>query len=91
LNHAAWLTNTILPKELRKTNLGACSHCRMNEELNAMVHPHSPLPFPNMLNQDQLEIDPVWIDAIIDAVVWLNPIPIDVAGIGFSVQKLPSM
>ena len=44
-----------------------------------------------MLNQDQLEIDPVWIDAIIDAVVWLNPIPIDVAGIGFSVQKLPSM
>src|ERR1039457_3474240 len=53
----------------------------MDEKLNAMVGPHSPLPLPRMRNENQLEVDPVGIDAIIDAVVWLNPIAIDIAGI----------
>jgi hypothetical protein len=34
-----------------------------------------------MRNQDQLEIDPVRIDPVIDAVVGLNPIAIDIARI----------
>jgi hypothetical protein len=34
-----------------------------------------------MRNENQLEVDPVGIDAIIDAVVGLNPIAIDIAGI----------
>jgi hypothetical protein len=53
----------------------------MDEKLNAMVGPHSPLPLPRMRNENQLEVDPVGIDAIIDAVVGLNPIAIDIAGI----------
>src|ERR1017187_2857494 len=81
LNHTARLPFTVLSKELRKTHLRAGLHRRMDEKLNAMVGPHSPLPLPRMRNENQLEVDPVGIDAIIDAVVGLNPIAIDIAGI----------
>jgi hypothetical protein len=55
----------------------------MDEKLNAMVDPHSRLPFPQMRNQDQLEIDPVGIDAVVDSVIGLNPIAVDISGIWF--------
>ena len=50
----------------------------MNEELNPMVTPHTPLPLPNDRGQSQFEVDPVWIDAIIDARIGLNPIAVDI-------------
>jgi hypothetical protein len=53
----------------------------MDEKLNAVVGPHSPLPLPQMRNQDRLKVDPVRIDTIIDALVWLNPIAVDITGI----------
>src|SRR5215471_18688633 len=53
----------------------------MNEELNAMVSPHSRLPLPDMRNQEQFEVDPIGIDAIEDALVGLNPIAVDIPGI----------
>lgn len=53
----------------------------MDEKLNALVDLHSRLPFPHKRSQDQLEIDPVGIDAIIDSVIGLNPITIDISGI----------
>ena len=53
----------------------------MNEELNPMVTPHAPLPLPYEGNQYQFEVDPVRIDAIIDALVGLNPIALDITGI----------
>jgi hypothetical protein len=72
-----------LPKELRETHFRAGLHCRMNEEFNSMVGPHSPFPLPNLRNEEQLEVDPVGIDAIIDARVRLNPI----AGLVFRGQR----
>jgi hypothetical protein len=81
LNHTARLSIPILPKELRKTHFGASLHRRMNEKLNAMVCPHSPLPLSHLRNQDQLEIDPVRVDTIVNALVGLDPIAIDVTGI----------
>src|ERR1039457_345456 len=53
----------------------------MDKKLNAMVGPHSPLPLSNVRNKNQLEVDPVRIDAIIDARVGLNPIAIDITRI----------
>jgi hypothetical protein len=75
------LAVSVLPKEFWKTHSGAGLHCGMNEKLNAMLRPHSPLPLAHMRNENQLEIDPVRIDAIIDAFVGLNPVAIDVSGI----------
>src|SRR5947208_16910420 len=53
----------------------------MNEELNPMVAPHTPLPLPNERNQDQFEVDPVGIDAIINTFVGFDPIAVDITGI----------
>ena len=53
----------------------------MNEELNAMITPHAPLPLPYERNQNQFKVDPIGIDAIIDALVWLDPIAVDITGI----------
>src|SRR5262249_42355431 len=54
----------------------------MDEKLDAVIHPHPPLPFPNLRHQNHLEIDPVGIDAIIHAVVWFDPVSVHVARIG---------
>jgi len=69
---------TVLPKELRKTHLRAGLHRRMDEKFNTVISPHSQLPLPHMRNENQLEVDPVGIDAIIDAGVGLNPIAVEV-------------
>ena len=53
----------------------------MNEELHPMVTPHAPLPLPYEGNQYQFEVDPVRIDAIIDALVGFDPLAVDIAGI----------
>ena len=55
----------------------------MNLNTNAMVGPPAPRPLPNVRNQDEFEIDPVGIDAIRDAFVGLNPVPLDITGIRF--------
>src|SRR6266849_273320 len=53
----------------------------MDEKLNTMVGPHAPLPFLYSRNEDQLEVDPVWIDAIVNSRIGLNPIAIDISRI----------
>jgi len=53
----------------------------MDKELKAVVGPHSPLPFPHMRNENQPEVDPVPFDAIINAVIGLNPIAVHITGI----------
>src|ERR1035441_10366313 len=53
----------------------------MNEEFNPMVTPHPPLPLPHERNQDQTEVDPIRVDAIIDALVGLNPVAVDITRI----------
>src|SRR3954469_3096552 len=55
----------------------------MDEKLRAVIRPHPPLPFPNLRDQNQLEIDPIRVDAIINAVVRLDPISVHIAWIGF--------
>ena len=81
LNYASRFPVPILTKELRKSQFRSCLHRGMNEELNSVVAPHPPLPLPYHWNQDQFEVDPVGIDAIIDALVGLNPIAVDITGI----------
>jgi hypothetical protein len=54
----------------------------MDEKLHAMIRPHPPLPFPNLRHQNHLEVDPVRIDAIIHAVVWLDPVSVHITWIG---------
>src|ERR1035437_39618 len=81
LNRAPRFSVPILPKELRKSQFRSCLHRRMNEEFNSVVAPHAPLPLPHERNQDQFKVDPVRIDAIIDAIVRLNPIAVDITGI----------
>ena len=53
----------------------------MNEELNAMIAPHAPLPLSYKRNQKQFKVDAVGIDAIVHAVVRFHPIAVDIAGI----------
>jgi hypothetical protein len=84
------LTVPILAEEFREIHFRAGLHHRMNEELNAVIDPHSP-NFLGMGNQNRLEVDPVRIDAIMDTLVGLNPVASMSPGSGFSVQKLPSM
>src|SRR5712675_1263207 len=55
----------------------------MDEKLQAVIRPHPPLPFPNLRDRNHLEIDPIRVDAIISAVVRLDPISIHIAWIGF--------
>ena len=59
----------------------------MDEKLDAVIRPHPPLPFPNLRDQIHLEIDPVRIDAIIHARVWLDPVSVHIARIGLLCAK----
>ena len=61
----------------------------MDEELHAVIGPHPPLPFPNMRDQDHLEFDPISIDAIIHASVWLDPISVHITWIELLGAKAP--
>jgi hypothetical protein len=55
----------------------------MDEELNAMVYPHPWFPLSHMRNEEQLEINPVRIDALIYAWIGFDPIAVNISGIGF--------
>jgi hypothetical protein len=46
----------------------------MDEKLHTVIGPHPPLPFPNVQDQNHLEIDPIRLDAIIHAVVRPDPV-----------------
>jgi hypothetical protein len=48
-----------------------------------MVGPHSPLPLPKVRNEDQFELDPVGIDAIIDPLIGFNPVAINITWVRF--------
>ena len=56
------------------------SLAKVNLNTNAMVGPPTPLPLPNVRNQDEFEIG---IDAIGDAFVGLDPVPLNITGIRF--------
>ncbi|MBL8241768.1 MAG: hypothetical protein JNM66_30370 [Bryobacterales bacterium] len=55
----------------------------MNEELDAVIGPHSPLVFPEMRDWDAFKIDPVGIDPVIDSIVGFDPVTIDILWIPF--------
>jgi hypothetical protein len=55
----------------------------MDEKLDTVIGPHTRLPFPNLRDQRHLEIDPIRVDAIIDADVRLDPVSIHIARIEF--------
>ncbi len=43
----------IVPKERREALVRTCLHRRVYEELDAMIGPHPPFPFPDRLRQHQ--------------------------------------
>jgi hypothetical protein len=52
--------------------------------------PHPPLPFPNLRDQNHLEVNPIRIDAIIHAVVvWLDPVSVHITWIEFLGTRAP--
>jgi hypothetical protein len=53
----------------------------MDKEFHAVVRPHPPLPLPNMRDENQLEIYPIRIDAIVYAIVRLDPVTVHISGI----------
>ena len=55
----------------------------MDKELNAIFYPHPWLPLPRMRNQDQFEVNPVGLDALIHSRIRFHPIAINVSRIGF--------
>lgn len=55
----------------------------MDEKLDAVVSPHPPFPFSDLRGENHLEINPVWLDAIVYAVVGLDPVSVEIAWIGF--------
>src|ERR1700686_365976 len=61
----------------------------MDEKLHAMIRPPPPLPFPNLRDQHHLEIDPIRIDALIHAVVWLDPVSVHITWIGLLGAEAP--
>ena len=61
----------------------------MDEKLHALIHPHPPLPFPNVRDQPHLKIYPIRIDAIIHALIWLDPISIHITWIRLLGAKAP--
>src|SRR5260370_39843763 len=61
----------------------------MDEKLHTVIRPHPPLPFPNLRDQNHLEIDPIRVDAIIHAVIWLDPVSIHITWIGLLAAKAP--
>jgi hypothetical protein len=89
LNQTTRVALAALPKEVREIHFRAGLHRRMNEKLNAVVSPHSPFPFPHVRNEEQLEVDPVGINAIVDAIVGFDPIAIDITGIWLLRTKAP--
>ena len=61
----------------------------MDEKLHAMIRPHPPLPFPNLRDENHLEIDPIRVDAIIHTVVRLDPVSVHIARIGLLRAEAP--
>jgi len=53
----------------------------MDEELHAMICPHSPLPFANMRDENHLKINPIRIDPIIHTIVRFDPVSVHIPGI----------
>jgi hypothetical protein len=54
----------------------------MDEKLHIVIRLHPPLPFPNLRDQNHLEIDPISVDAIIHSVVRFDPVSVHIAWIG---------
>jgi hypothetical protein len=71
-----------MPKEFREPFIWRCLHRGMYKELDAMVYPHAPLPFTNLLCQHWCEVDPIRVDPFVDRKIWLDPIAIDIARVG---------
>jgi hypothetical protein len=61
----------------------------MVEKLHAVIRPHPPLPFPNLRDQNRLEVNPIRIDAIIHAVVWLDPVSVHITWIELLGTRAP--
>jgi hypothetical protein len=73
-----------------ETRLPVYQHSGVDEELDAVIPPHPPLPFPNLRDQNHLEVGPMRIDAIIHAVVCFDPVSVHIAWIGlFRVEAPP--
>lgn len=53
------------------------------KKLHAVIGPHPPLRFPNVWDKNHLEIDPIRFDAIIHAVIRLDPVSVHVPRIIF--------
>lgn len=53
----------------------------MDKELHTVICPHSPLPFPNVRNENHLKIYPIRIDAIVYTIVTFDPVSVHIAGI----------
>src|SRR5580700_7092978 len=61
----------------------------MDEEFDTVIRPHPPPPLPHMRYENHFEVDPIWIDPIINAVVRLDPITVHIARIGLLRAETP--
>jgi hypothetical protein len=61
----------------------------MDEEFDTVIHPHPPLPLPHMRYENHFEVNPIWIDPIINAVVRLDPVTVYIARIGLLRAETP--
>ena len=55
----------------------------MDEELYAVVHPHSPFPHPSPPHRYEFEVNPIRVDTLVDAVVRFDPVAVDITRIRF--------
>src|SRR5580700_10676168 len=61
----------------------------MDEEFDAVIRPHPPPPLPHMRYENHFEVDPIWIDPIINTVVRLDPVTVYIARIGLLSAETP--
>ena len=58
-------------------------HRGVDEELHSMLSPHAPFPLSKPGHEDEREVDPVGLDAIVHPRVGLDPIAVDIARVRF--------
>ncbi len=61
----------------------------MDEGLDAVIGPHPPLSFANVRRQRRFEIDPIRLDAFVNAGIRFDPVTIDIACVGLLGAEAP--